>query len=172
MLNLLGPNGWGPRSSHTPANGVYPEWGFPHRVGRHRPWGKPCSPPVCWSCRPMEDILIRLCDRTLRRDRWVNQPQQMRHSQLRFPHRAARYRPGKSPLSTLISWRCRHMKGFLVRRLDRIIPGCHWLHRPRKINGVPGVAVATPCGAVSPRGIFFVHIIFICRGLEGFLIRR
>ena len=44
---------------------VYPELGFPHRVGRYRPVGSPSWFPVCWNCRNMEEFRIRGWDLNL-----------------------------------------------------------------------------------------------------------
>ena len=49
--------------------------------------------------------------------RWLREPQPISHQPvgLGFPHRAGRYRPGESPLSSPVCWSCRDIEGFLIR---------------------------------------------------------
>ena len=42
---------------------------------------------------------------------------------LGFPHRAGRYRPERSPVSSPVCW-SRHMDIFM----NPVLPGCRWLH--------------------------------------------
>ena len=45
-------------------------------------------------------------------------------TELGFPHRVGRYRPGGSLLLSPIRWSCRYMEAFLIRGWERILPGC------------------------------------------------
>ena len=84
-----------------------------------------------------------------------------------FLNRVGRYRPVGSTSWSLVCWSCRHMEGYLIRRLDLILtvygPTRRWPEgqlSPRAGSMSPsqsainqGVGVSTPCGAVSTRGI-------------------
>ena len=91
-------------------------FGFPHRADRYRPGESQFSSPVCWSCRYMEEFLIRGWERILPRcggmsalprratlaARWLHEPYPISNQPvgLGFPHPPGRYRPHESPLSS------------------------------------------------------------------------
>ena len=56
---------------------------------------------------------------------------------LGFPHRAGRYRPVGSPLSSPVRWSCRYMEGFLIRGRDLSLSGRRWLPEPQPISNQP-----------------------------------
>ena len=146
---------------------VYPELGFPHRVGRYRLVGSPSLSSGSWSCRDKEIFLIRGwalilpvsgATSTLARGatlaaRWLHEPQPISNHPvgLGFPHPAGRYRPGGSAFSSPGCWSCRDMEGFLTRGWELILPGCggtsalargatlaaRWLHEPQPISNQP-----------------------------------
>ena len=67
--------------------------GLPHRAGRFRPGGSPCSSPGCRSCKGMEIVIIRGWEPVLPGVRWLYvrfQPISDRWVRLGFPHRATR----------------------------------------------------------------------------------
>ena len=113
--------------------------GFSHRAERYRPVGSPFSSTVCWIFRGMEGFLIRGWDLILpgRSEtsvfargatlaaRWVRGLQSTSNQPvgLGFPHRARRYRPGRSPFSSLVSWSWRGMVRFRIRRYILSSPG-------------------------------------------------
>ena len=88
---------------------VYPELGFPHRVGRYRPVGSPVWSLVSWSCRDVEGFLVRgwdlillgcsapstLARRATLAARRFHEPQPVSNQPVRFgfPHRGGRNRP-------------------------------------------------------------------------------
>ena len=118
---------------------VYPELGFPHRVGRYRPVGSPSWSPVCWKCRGMEGFLIRGWDLNLPVSGatsilargatlaalWLHEPQPISNHPvgLGFPHRAGRYRPGGSPFSSRGCWSRMDTERFEIEREDPILRG-------------------------------------------------
>ena len=52
-----------------------------------------------------------------------------------FPHRARRYCPSGSPLSSRVCWVHGCMEGLMIRRWDPILPGCCWLSEAPPISG-------------------------------------
>ena len=141
LLNSLHPLGV-VRWLHEPQSTmVYPELGFPHRVGRYRPVGSPSWFPFCWNCKDMEEFMIRGWDLNLAASgatsilaggatlatRWLHDPQPIRNQLLwlGFPHRAEQYRPGDPRFRPhVVGVSCRGMERFLIRGEDPILPGC------------------------------------------------
>ena len=106
--------------------------GFPHRAGRHRPGVSTFSSPGCWTRRYLGGFLIRGWElilpgcggtSTLARGatlaaRWLHEPYPISNHPvgLGFPHRAGRYRPGRSLFLSPSCWSCRGMEGVVIRR--------------------------------------------------------
>ena len=110
LLNSLHPLGV-VRWLHEPQSTmVYPDLGFPRRVGRYQPVESPSLSPVCWNYRDMERFLIRgwdlnlpvsgttstLAEGATLADRWLHEPQLISNQPvgLGFPHLAVQYQPG------------------------------------------------------------------------------
>ena len=95
-------------------------FGFPHPARRYRPAGSPFSSRGCWGCRDMEGFLIwgwehilpgcggtsALARGATLAARWLHEPQPISNHPvgLGFPHRAGRYRPGRSLFSCFRPW--------------------------------------------------------------------
>ena len=83
------------------------------------------------------------------------QPVSDRLMRLGFPHRAGRFRLGRSSFSSPGCRSCRFVTGFLIRGWVTVVPGWRWLYfrAPANQRSAGGVGVSTPCGAFSTRGI-------------------
>ena len=96
--------------------------------------GSPLTSPVCWSCRDMEGFLIRgwerilpACGKTSSFARgqplaahWLHDPANPQPvSAVGFPHRAGRYRLGRSLFSSQGCWSYRGTKRFMIRGIKR-----------------------------------------------------
>ena len=51
--------------------------------------------------------------------------------ELGFPHRAGRYRPGRSPFLSPVCWICRCIEGFMTRGWEITLPGWRWFREPQ-----------------------------------------
>ena len=158
--------------------------GFPQRAGRYQPEGSAFSSPGWWSCTDMDGFLIRgleiilpgcggtssLARGATLATRSLHEPQPISNHPvgLGFPHPAGRYRPGGSAFSSVASWSCGDMKGFLIRVWEIIVPGCggtsvlgrgatlaaRRLHEPQPISSHPvGFGFSHPAGRYRPGGI-------------------
>ena len=138
-LHLLGVVRWLHERQSTM---VYPDFGFPHSVGRYRRVKSPSWFPVCWSCRDMEEFLIRgwelnlpvsgatltLAGGATLAARWLHEPQPISNQPvgLGCPHLAERYRPGGSASSSPVCWSCTGREGFFGPGMGTHPPRVRW----------------------------------------------
>ena len=104
--------------------------------------------------------------------RWLHEPQPISNHPVRlgFPHRAERYRPGGSALSSLICRNCRGMEWVLIRGWEIILSRCdgtsalvrgltlaaRWLHEPQPIsNQLVGWGFHTARGGIESKDLRF-----------------
>ena len=132
--------------------------GFPHRAGRYRPCGSPFSSPHCWSCRRMEGFLLQGWESVLPGVRWLigRAPASRRLAGgAGFSHYAGQFQSGGSPFSSPGCRSCNCIEGFLIRGQEATVPGWKWLYSraPANQRSAGGVAIFTPCGALSTPGI-------------------
>ena len=124
----------------------------------------------------MEIFLNRGWDLTLPGWRWLHEPQPISNQPVGsgFPHCAGRCRPEKPPLSSLgVLELQKYMEVFLLRGLDHIFPGWHWLHEPQPINNQPvGMGFPPRAGWYRPEGPSISSpACWSCKCMEGFMIR-
>ena len=122
--------------------------------------------------------------------RWLHEPHPIsnRPVGLGLLHPARRYQPGGSALPSPVCWSCTNGEGFLIRRWERILPGCgetsalaqgetlaaRWLHEPQPISNQPvGLGFPHRAGRYRPAGgsSFSSPGYWSCRDVEGFFIR-
>ena len=121
--------------------------------------------------------------------RWLQDPQPISNQPVvsAFPHRARRYRPGGSALSSPGCCICRYIEGCLTRGWEIILPGCGgtsswargatlaapWLHEPQPISNHPvGLGFLHPAGRYRPEGSAFTSPgCWSYRDIDGFLTR-
>ena len=149
----------------------------PHRAGRNRPRRSPLAFSIRRSCECMEGFLIRRCGRTLPcffsfHELQTTSSHAISQVGLGFPHRAGRYRPGRSLISSPVRLSSIDVEISVNRGRDPILPKCgatvtfprpttlverpappHWMIvgvGTPLTNGVPGKKWKQPTGLGFP----------------------